>query len=167
MIIAETKRLRLRLLGKEDIDDLMEIWGDSETMKYCGGAGTRDQEIRSLNYYINQQEERGFSPYAVELKGNGELIGVCGFNPPTKECDAELMYHFKRSYWSNGYASEAVKGCLHYAKDNAPIKVVGALVDKENPASAKVLAKSGFQFMGMEWCDDTKQEEEYYSKELE
>lgn len=166
MIIAETNRLRLRFLKREDIDDLMGIWGDPETMKYCGGAGSRDREIRSLEFYIKQQEEMGFSPFAVELKEDGEFIGVCGFNPPSEDCDAELMYHFRKSSWGNGYATEATEECLRYAKDNTSIRVIGALVDKDNPASAKVLLNAGFQFIGMKWCDDTEQEEEQYRKFL-
>ncbi len=166
MIVAETKRLRLRLLEREDIDELMEIWGDSEIMKYCGGAGLREREIKSLEFYIKQQEEMGFSPFAVELKDDGEFIGVSGFNPPSNDCEAELIYHFKKSSWGNGYATEAAEECLKYAKDNTSIKVVGALVDKNNPASAKVLLNTGFRFIGMKWCDDTKQEEEQYSKSI-
>ena len=162
MIIARTKRLRLSLLQKEDLDELLKIWGDSETMKYCGGAGTREQEARSLEYYIKQQEEMGFSPYAVELKENGELIGVCGFNPPRGEADAELMYHFNKAHWGKGYAKEAVEEILEYARGSLDISRIDAMVDTENRASEEILKRNGFQHMGMKWCDATKKEEEYY-----
>lgn len=162
MIIAETKRLRLRLLERDDLDALLKIWGDAETMMYCGGAGSRDQEAGSLDYYIRQQEEMGFSTYAVELKENGELIGVCGFNPPGEGSDAEIMYHFNKSYWGKGYANEAVEKTLEYARESLDISKVGALVHEENKASAAILKNNGFQFCGMKWCDATKRMEEHY-----
>ena len=63
MITVETDRLLLRTLEEEDINALMSIWGDEYVMKYSGGAGNRERE------------ERGYSPYAVSLKENSELIG--------------------------------------------------------------------------------------------
>lgn len=99
MTVMETERLILRLLEPVDLDEMMLIWGDQEVMKYCGVAGTREQEMKSLQFYINMQNSKGFSPYVVMLKDGGEVVGVCGFNPPDNECDAELMYHFKKTHW--------------------------------------------------------------------
>lgn len=162
MTIAETERLRIRLLKRDDLDKLLEIWGDAETMKYCGGPGTREQEARSLDYYIKQQEERGFSPYGVELKATGELIGVCGFNPPSGESDAELIYHFNKIHWGRGYAKEAVGKTLDYAMDSLKIRIVDAMVDVENKASEEILKRNGFLHLGKKWCDSTRKEEEFY-----
>ena len=75
MIIIETEKLLLRTLEPSDLDALMDIWGNDEVMKYCGGAGTREQELRSLQYYINMQKERGFSPYLVLHKDTLEILG--------------------------------------------------------------------------------------------
>ena len=166
-MIVESKRLRLRILREDDLDDLLKIWGDSETMRYCGGPGTRDQEAQSLDYYIKHQEKRGFSPYAVELKENGQLIGVCGFNPPSEECDAELVYHFNKLYWGKGYANEAVAKTIEYARTNLDIRRIDALVDIENGASAVILRKNGFHYLGMKWCDATNKMEGHYRLEFD
>lgn len=75
MKIRETERLILRTLEVSDLDELMDIWGSEEVMKYCGGAGTREHELRSLQYYINMQKERGFSPYLVLHKDTLDILG--------------------------------------------------------------------------------------------
>jgi len=166
MIVLETERLILRLLELSDIDELMNIWGDREVMLYCGGAGTREQELKSLIYYKDLYDSQGFSPFVVVLKSDQSIIGVCGFNPPNNGCDAELMYHFKKSCWGNGYATEAAKGCLNYATDHPKIKILGASIDPKNDSSRNVLEKLGFDYVGMKWCEATGQEEPYFQKHV-
>ena len=90
-ILFETERLYFRALQKEDLDEIMEIWGDEEVMAWSGGAGTIEQEERSLSFYRTMQKERGFSPYLVFLKETEEAVGICGFNPPVESFDAELL----------------------------------------------------------------------------
>ena len=62
MIILETERLILRTLEMEDIDLVMSFWGDEEVMRFYGGAGSKEWELRSLRYYINMYYEISFSP---------------------------------------------------------------------------------------------------------
>ena len=162
MKVIETERLILRTLKMEDIDAVMAFWGDREVMKYCGGAGTKERETRALKYYINMQKERNFSPYLTLLKESGQIIGVCGFNPPNNGYDAELMYHLAIKFWGKGYATEAAAACIDYAKEQLKIKKIGASIDPENNASQKVLEKLGFTYAGMKWCEATKQEEPYF-----
>jgi ribosomal-protein-alanine N-acetyltransferase len=73
------------------------------------------------------QKEKGFSPYLVMLKESKDIIGVCGFNPPNNGYDAELMYHLAKKYWGKGYATEAAKGCIDYARKHLKINNIGAL----------------------------------------
>lgn len=165
MIIVETDRLLLRKLEVEDIDALMSVWGDEEVMKYCGGAGDREREESALKFYIHLQNERGYSPYAVILKENSELIGVCGFNPPCDHENMELMYHFAKKYWGKGYATEAARACIHYAREHLKSDKIVAFIDPNNQGSEKVLKKLGFIFKGTKWHDGSKKEEPYFELE--
>lgn len=165
MTVMETERLILRLLELSDLDEMMLIWGDQEVMKYCGNAGTREQEMKSLEYYIKMQNTIGFSPYVVILKESGEVVGVCGFNPPDHDCDAELMYHFKKAHWGNGYATEAARACVDYASTLTSIKVIGASIEAENISSKSVLVKLGFDSVEENWKDVIEQKILYYKKE--
>ena len=166
MVVFETERLVFETLELDDIDTVMTFWGDKEVMKYCGGAGTKDRELRALQYYINMQQEKGFSPYKVIVKDSGETIGVCGFNPPARGYDTELMYHLLKNSWGKGYATEAAMGCIDYAKRALNISKIGASVDPKNVASQRVLIKVGFHFVGLMWCEETKQDEYYYEMKI-
>lgn len=162
MIVFETKRMILRLLSLNDIDNVMTIWGDIEVMKYCGGTTSRERELQSIEYYIDLHKTKGFSPYVVVLKNTNEVIGVCGFNPPNHNYDAELMYHFSKAHWKKGYATEATSACLEYAKERLHLTKIGASIDPENIASQHVLKKIGFTYVGLKWCEATKQQEPYF-----
>ena len=165
MKVMETDRLIFRTLEMSDLDEMMLIWGDQEVMKYCGNAGTFEQETKSLQYYIKMQNTIGFSPYVVMLKASGEVIGVCGFNPPGNGSDAELMYHFKKAYWGNGYATEAALACVNYATTRTKINLLGASIEPDNTSSERVLAKLDFQKTEELWDDLTGQKLLYYTKE--
>lgn len=41
-MLFETERLYFRALQKEDLEEIMEIWGDEEVMAWSGGAGSRE-----------------------------------------------------------------------------------------------------------------------------
>ncbi len=162
MVKFETDRLILRTLKSTDVDAVMKFWGDAEVMKYCGGAGTRERELKAIEFYITLQNQKGFSPYIVTLKENNEVIGACGFNPTKNDNEIELIYHFAKKYWGKGYATEASRACVNYACSNLKINKIIASIDPKNKNSRKILEKIGFEYKHMRWFKDTKQEEPYF-----
>ncbi|MCM1989379.1 GNAT family N-acetyltransferase [Oceanirhabdus seepicola] len=162
MVKIETDRLLLRTLTRDDLDSVMDFWGNEEVMKYCGGAGTRERELRAIDFYINLQNEKGFSPYIVILKENCEIIGACGFNPTKKDHEIELIYHFAQKYWGRGYATEAGKACINYASNNLKPNKIIASIHPNNISSRKVLEKLGFEYKGMKWFEATQEKEPYF-----
>lgn len=162
MIKFETDRLILRTLKPKDLEYVMDFWGNSEVMRYCGGSGDKKREEKAIEFYINLQNEKGFSPYVVILKENSKVIGACGFNPTENDCEIELIYHFAKKYWGRGYATEAAKSCINYAFNNLEINKILASIDPRNKSSRNILEKLGFEYKYMKWCDQTKQEDLYF-----
>lgn len=154
MKVLETKRLLLSTLKEENLDDLMTIWGDPEVMKYCGGAGTKERELRALRFYINLQAEKGYAPYLVQLKETNDVIGVCGFNPPNLDGIPELMYHFAKPYWGLGYATEAASACIDYGWNYLKLPKIAAAIYAENDASKHILSKLNFYYKGEKYLED-------------
>lgn len=166
MFLFETERLGLRLLEPSDLEDIMTFWGDEEVMGFCGGPGTRERELRAVGYYVELQQRRGLSVYGVFEKEYKHMIGACGFNPGETEEEAELIYHFAKAYWGKGYATEAAKACISYARGVQSIERIAASTDPRNVVSGKVLEKLGFQYEGMKWHEDLQQEEPTYVMRL-
>ena len=56
------------------------------------------------------------------------------------------MHAFLPKYWSKGYAFEATKAVLDYAKDVLNIDPIVAITDLDNIKSIKLLERLGLQF---------------------
>jgi len=81
----------------------------------------------------------------------------------TIKCSISLVYfYFAKAYWGKGYAAEASRACIKHAKDNLNINKIIASVDPSHSTSQRVLEKLGFQYKGMKWFEETKQEDLYY-----
>jgi ribosomal-protein-alanine N-acetyltransferase len=61
---------------------------------------------------------------------------------------AEIGYWLGKSYWNQGYATNAVKQMLSFAFNNLELKRIQAYVLDGNNASIRVLEKCGFKFEG-------------------
>jgi [ribosomal protein S5]-alanine N-acetyltransferase len=166
MFLFETERLGMRLLDPSDIEDIMTFWGDEEVMRFCGGPGTHERELRAIDYYAELQQRRGLSVYGVFEKNDKHMIGACGFNPGETEDEAELIYHFAKEYWGKGYATESANACISYARGVQSIERIVASTDPQNVVSGKILEKLGFQFKGMKWHGDLQQNEPSYEMRL-
>ena len=118
----ETERLVLRPLTAEDSDGLFRIFSDPEVTKYLEITPLKfaSEGKALLEYFNGQLERKSGVRWGIEQKGDGALIGTCGFH--TVELwvfKAELSYDVGRPHWGQGIVPEAA-------------------------ASAKVLEKLGF-----------------------
>jgi RimJ/RimL family protein N-acetyltransferase len=81
--------------------------------------------------------------FAVDLGDEG-LIGVVGAHGKDQG-GFEIGYWFGRPYWGHGFGSEAVGAFVSEARRLGDLQA-GHFVD--NPASGRVLTKSGFAYTG-------------------
>ncbi|WP_339149265.1 MULTISPECIES: GNAT family N-acetyltransferase [unclassified Sutcliffiella] len=162
MNVFQTERLTLRVLETIDTRALERIWGDEEVMELCTGATPHEKLPKTIEYYARCQDKKGLSVYAVVEKASGIVIGTAGFNVEEKLEKVELIYHFAKSFWGKGYATEAARACVEIAKANNAVRCVFASADPANKGSLKILEKIGFECKGLKWFDDTSQEEPYY-----
>ena len=147
--VAETRRtdrLLLRLPKADDLPFLTELFAKPELVAHrpvprpdspeeCAARLARDRA---------HWKDHGFGRWAVIA--NGKLIGFGGVTV-SKEFDGlNLSYHLDPQSWGNGYATELVRESVSFAfKDLGARRIIG-LVRSANPASQKVLQKSGFSF---------------------
>ncbi|MFU1796623.1 GNAT family N-acetyltransferase [Paenibacillus azoreducens] len=161
-VVYETERLSLRAFQDEDVEAVKQFWGDEEVMRYCLGATAHEKLPLSLKAYRECHEAKGLSVYAVVEKETGTVIGAGGFNISGEIREVELIYHFAKSSWGKGYATETARACVELAKSHGGVERIDASVDPRNADSSKILEKIGFTYAGMEWFEDSQQEEAVY-----
>lgn len=167
-LIAETDRLILRIWHPEqDLLAGMRIWGDPEVMRYVdqGQPETEKSVRQSLIYADRHQHQHGCQHWAVVLKAEQELIGCCGFNLYAQASDhpeLEMVFHFARPWWGQGYASEAGRAAIAYAWEHLRPGRIVAGVHPANTASKKVLLKLGFRDCGEVWFEDSQAYEPFF-----
>lgn len=152
-LYLETARVRLRQLDKGDIEELVELNGDPEVMRYLGGAPAPREEAeagvaRTLMY--RQKYGGRLGVFTAELRATGEFMGWFHLRPDRADLDntkdLELGYRLKKKFWGAGYATEASRALIDKAFGELGADSVFAVTDKENAASRRVMEKCGLAF---------------------
>jgi len=79
---------------------------------------------------------------------NGELIGGTGIFGLTQGEKAEIGYWVAKPYWGKGIVTEVVRRLCEFSFNQYGLRRIFARVFDGNPASARVLEKSGFEWEG-------------------
>lgn len=144
-----TQRLLLREFTAEDEATVHEYAGDPLVSRYdWWGPNTPEETHRVVNQWIAERESwpRREVNLAVELCSDQRVIGSVRFavaNPANRT--AEFGYAFNRTFWSNGYATEAAKAVIHVAFNTLKLHRIYATCDTRNIGSWRVMEKSGMR----------------------
>ncbi len=86
-------------------------------------------------------------PKILAIVYNEEAVGAIGIFPQSKvqRLNAEIGYWVGEKYWGKGIASGALRSMLAYAFENFDLMRIYARPFPHNPASQRVLVKSGFK----------------------
>lgn len=146
----ETKRLILRQMEQSDFDALCRVLQDEKAM-YAYEHAFDDEEVQEwLNRQIGRYRKDGFGLWAAVCKESGEVIGQCGLTWQDwgEKQVLEIGYLFERSFWNQGYASEAAEACREYAFDVLDAEEVFSIIRDNNQASQEVAKRNGMTVRG-------------------
>ena len=149
MSLLETERLVLRKLSADDAAFIVELLNQPSFLRYIG-----DKEVRNIAdavQYIQtgplaSYERFGFGLYLVELKENGESIGMCGLLKRDSLPDVDVGFAFLPSFWSQGYAFESAAAVMNYGREVLGLRRIVAITSPDNNASIRLLEKIGLRF---------------------
>ena len=152
-IFLETERLVLRRFTEADADDLFDLDGDPEVMRFLtGGKPTPRDVIRNetLPRFLNAYERfEGFGVWAAIERSTGEFVGWFEFYP-WKDAgpeEVELGYRLRRSAWGKGYATEGSRALIRKGFTELGVQKVVAETMTVNTASRRVMEKAGLRYV--------------------
>lgn len=150
--VLETARLSLYRVEPTDLNVLVQIYGDAETMKYLAPPWSRDFIEQRLDRFLKRWELSGCGLGVVAENNSGNIIGCASmlkeaYNVPG-ETGGELGFMILPEYRSKGYATEITRGILRYLFISTDLEQIVANPHPDNIPSNKVLEKAGFERMG-------------------
>jgi len=151
----ETKRLLLRELAIDDLENLHKILSDPESMKHYPAPFTLQKSKQWIEWNRNNYQTYGFGLWAVMLKEHNLFIGDCGITMQKihNQLEPEIGYHINKAYTGNGYATEAAQACRDYAFGVLKLPKVYSYMKYTNIASQRVAQKNGMK-LAMELTDE-------------
>lgn len=150
-IYIETQRLILRDWEESDFPIFTKINSDPKVMEFFLKV-LNEEESLAFVFRIQQEfQESGFGLYAVERKEDHCFIGYTGLHHFSFNTDfapgIEIGWRLAHAYWGNGYAPEAAKACLQYARTKLGIKDIYSFTSTRNLRSERVMQKIGMQYI--------------------
>ena len=136
-----TERLIMRGWQQADLDTFAPFWADPEASAYIGGPlADRGAAWKRLSSYAGQWLLRGYGFWVMQRPEDETPLGYCGLWHPEDWPEAEVGWSVLPSFQRQGYAREAARAAINYAKALG-WKTLISLVDKRNMAS-RALAES-------------------------
>ncbi len=149
----ETSRLMLRQFVESDKDQIQILLNDRELASHTSSIDfpIPEYEGQKLITRFHSLWQKGEAyVFAIQLRDDplGQAIGGMGLEIDQKDHRAELGYWFGREYWNQGYCTEAVGRMLEFGFETLGLNKITAHHVARNPASGRVLVKSGFHEEG-------------------
>jgi RimJ/RimL family protein N-acetyltransferase len=148
MQIAETSRMILRELTRENAAFVLEIVNSPGWLRYIGDRGVKDLEgaERYIDRNINNYQVQGFGLYAMVLKDTMEVAGMCGLLKREFLPAPDIGYALLPQFEGRGFALEAAKAVMEFAKNKLQMDTLFAIVTRQNQRSIGLLEKLAFAF---------------------
>jgi ribosomal-protein-alanine N-acetyltransferase len=140
-----TKRLAIRPLRHADAEQAYKsIDLDKEVSRYINRASSLKQKAERFQKLILGYEAENYGYFALApIESDDQLIGWIGLTPLEGHSYTQLLYGLARKYWGQGLATEAAATMMRYAFQRMHLGELVAVVNPENVASRKLLAKIG------------------------
>lgn len=144
-----TGRLAMRWVTLDDAELMLAVWNDPAFIKHVADRGIRTvpqahEAMRQGALKLYQQY--GYGPFRVSLLGDDTEIGICGLFRREGFDEPDIGYGILPAYCGRGYAFEAARAVLDYARTELGLGRVTAFIAPTNHASIGLAEKLGLRY---------------------
>ncbi len=154
----ETNRLILRRAQVSDAEAMFLNWAsDPEVSKYLTWPTHESADITHmvLESWVAEYQKPNYYQWMLVPKDFGQPIGTISVvHSRDKIASAEIGYCIGRTWWHQGYTSEALQAVIGYLFDQVGINRIEACHDVNNPNSGRVMEKCGMRLEGIHRAAD-------------
>ncbi|WP_299809652.1 GNAT family N-acetyltransferase [uncultured Roseibium sp.] len=143
----EAVRVRLDKPRRDDLADLVYL-ADNRTVAANLATMPHPYTAKDGRALIEKAaHDRACSGvFAIRLKSTGRLIGIARYASVEAGGPVHVGYWLGEPFWGRGFATEAVHSLVDHAFAWHDIDELQGSCRVTNPASRRVLVKSGFQY---------------------
>ena len=148
-MILETERLIISEISIEDAPFFYDLVNDPEWIQFIGDRNVKtiaDAENYLSTKIIPSYKKNGFGFYLVSIKSKNLPIGISGLIDRDGLEYIDVGYALLPEFRSKGYAFEATKAVLTFAKNDLQIDPIIAITNVDNIKSCKLLERLGLRF---------------------
>ncbi len=143
--VLETERLILRKFTENDIEALLDIYGDPEVNTFLPWFPIKTMDEARIvfeeNYAQEYKKMRGYR-YAVCLKSDNVPVGYVHVS--TDE-SYDLGYGLRKEFWHKGIMTEAATAVVQQVKEDG-YSYITATHDVRNPHSGALMKRLGMNY---------------------
>jgi RimJ/RimL family protein N-acetyltransferase len=149
--ILHTERLLLRPFRLTDASTVQKLAGDRAiadttlSIPHPYENGVAEAWIRTHPKHL---AENASLTYAITRKNETSVIGAIGLALHPDHALAEMGYWIGKSYWGQGYCTDAAKQMVQHGFETLQLNRIFARHLSRNPASGRVMVKVGMKFEG-------------------
>ena len=149
----ETDRLLLRKFKLSDAEEMYKNWAnDDNVTRYITWPTHKDIEEtrRVVEGYVNDSARDNYYHWCIVLKETNEAVGSIGAFRLYDDLKLfEIGYCIGKKFWNKGITTEAMKALIKFFFEDVGVNRIEARHDVKNPASGRVMIKSGLKFEGI------------------
>jgi len=148
----KTERLLLRPFALPDAPDVQQLAGNKAIADTTLNIPHPYEDGMAEDWIATHQpklEAGEHAVFAAALKADGKLIGAVGLTIDSAFGRAELGYWIGEPFWGFGYCSEAAKRVVDFGFSKLKLNRIHASHFDRNPASGRVLQKTGMSKEGV------------------
>ncbi|HIF5648277.1 TPA: GNAT family N-acetyltransferase [Vibrio parahaemolyticus] len=164
-----TERLILRLVSVDDAPFILDLYNHPDFYRFVGDKQMRT-DYEAARYIkenmLRMEEKKGVSLLVVEDKQTKQPLGICGLVKRDTLNAYDIGYGFLPSAYGQGFAIEAAKAVIEYAKQAMQLSQLVAITNNDNIRSISLLEKLGFEFECVEQQYDNGRTLELYTLQL-
>ncbi|WP_375398416.1 GNAT family N-acetyltransferase [uncultured Sphingomonas sp.] len=146
-----TPRLVLRPWREDDKPAFAEIINTPAMMEHFGGMTVREALDALIDMQVAKQARDGHCMWAVEDRGDGALIGICGVRIADHYIDLpisgdlEIGWRVAEPFWGKGIAREAAQASIAWGWANTAAPRIAAWTTIENTRSWGLMERLGMK----------------------
>jgi ribosomal-protein-alanine N-acetyltransferase len=146
----QTDRTILRPWDESDAQDLYEMFGSTQAMRFWNAPPARSVDaVRAMIARSTASPAEVHKGFAIVLRATGRAMGLVNYHhrEPANQ-RLEIGYILSPAHQGRGLAYEAVFAFVTFCFDELASNRIEALTDPENVASGKLLERLGFKREG-------------------